>query len=73
MFATPMNLAHNGGRTVANASMRVGGERWQVALWGRNILDEDYVANSFVLASFNRYIVGLGARRTFGLTLKYGL
>ena len=73
MFATPMNLAHNGGRTVANASMRVGGEKWQVALWGRNILDEEYVANSFVLASFNRYIVGLGARRTFGLTLKYGL
>ena len=73
MFATPMNLAHNGGRTVANASMKIGGEKWQVALWGRNILDEEYVANSFVLASFNRYIVGLGARRTFGLTLKYGL
>ena len=73
MFATPMNLAHNGGRTLANASMKVGGEKWQLALWGRNILDEEYVANSFVLASFNRYIVGLGARRTFGLTLKYGL
>ena len=73
MFATPLNLAHNGGRTVANASMKVGGEQWHVALWSRNILDEEYVANSFVLPSFNRYIVGLGARRTFGLTLRYGL
>ena len=72
MFATPMNLAHNGGRTLTNASFAVGGEKWQVALWGRNILDEEYVANSFVLPSFTRYIVGLGARRTFGLTLKYG-
>ena len=73
MFATPMNLAHNGGRTLTNANLRVGGEKWQVALWGRNILDEEYVANSFVLPSFNRYIVGLGARRTFGLTVKYSL
>ena len=72
MFATPMNLAHNGDRTLANASFRVGGERWQATLWGRNILDEEYVANSFVLASFNRYIVGLGARRTVGLTVKVG-
>ena len=73
MFATPLNLAHNGDRTLANASFRVGGERWQATLWGRNILDEEYVANSFVLASFNRYIVGLGARRTVGLTVKFSL
>ena len=73
MFATPMNLAHNGSRTLTNASFTVGGEKWQLALWGRNILDEEYVANSFVLPSFNRYIVGLGARRTFGLTFRYGM
>ena len=72
MFATPMNLAHNGDRTLANASLQVQSEKWQVTLWGRNILDEEYVANSFVLASFNRYIVGLGARRTVGLTVKFG-
>ena len=73
MFATPMNLAHNGNRTLTNASFKVGGEKWQLALWGRNIFDEKYVANSFVLASFNRYIVGLGARRTFGMTIKFSL
>ena len=73
MFATPLNLAHNGDRTLANASFRMHGEKWQVTLWGRNVLDEEYVANSFVLASFNRYIVGLGARRTVGLTVKLRL
>ena len=72
MFATPLNLAHNGDRTLANASFKVQGEKWQATLWARNILDEEYVANSFVLASFNRYIVGLGARRTVGLTVKVG-
>ena len=71
MYATPMNLAHNGDRTLANASLRVRGEKWQATLWGRNIFDEEYVANSFVLPSFNRYIVGLGTRRTLGLTLKF--
>ena len=73
MFATPLNLAHNGDRTLANASVKVHGGRWQVTLWGRNILDEEYVANSFVLASFNRYVVGLGARRTAGLSVKINL
>ena len=73
MFATPLNLAHNGDRTLANASFKVHGEKWQMTLWGRNILDEEYVANSFVLASFNRYLVGLGARRTVGITVKLSL
>ena len=73
MYATPMNLAHNGGRTLSNASLYLSNEDWSFTLWGRNIFDKQYVANSFVLHSFNRYIVGLGARRTVGLTLEYSL
>ena len=73
MYATPMNLAHNGGRTLANASIGLSDGNWSLNLWGRNVFDKKYVANSFVLHSFNRYIVGLGARRTVGLTLEYAL
>ena len=73
MYATPMNLAHNGGRTLANASIGLSDGDWSLNLWGRNVFDKKYVANSFVLHSFNRYIVGLGARRTLGLTLEYAL
>ncbi len=73
MYATPMNLAHNGGRTLSNANVSLGGGDWRVTLWGKNIFDREYVANSFVLTSFTRYIVGLGARRTFGLTVNYSL
>ena len=73
MYATPMNLAHNGGRTLANASIGLSDGNWSLNLWGRNVFDKKYVANSFVLPSFTRYIVGLGARRTLGLTLEYAL
>ena len=73
MYATPMNLAHNGDRTLSNASINFSGDNWNVTLWGRNIFDEEYVANSFVLPSFTRYIVGLGTRRTMGLTVSYSL
>ena len=73
MYATPMNLAHNGGRTLANASLNLSDGNWSLSLWGRNIFDRKYVANSFVLPSFTRYLVGLGARRTLGLTLEYAI
>ena len=73
MYATPLNLAHNGGRMLANANASLTNGVLSFALWGRNILDEEYVANSFVLPSFTRYIVGLGARRTIGLTVGYNL
>ena len=73
MYATPMNLAHNGSRTLANASVHVALGPWRGTLWARNIGDAEYVGNSFVVPSFTRYIVGLGARRTLGLTLRYVL
>ena len=71
MYATPLNLAHNGGRTLSNANISLSGNDWRVTIWGRNIFDKEYVANSFVLPSFTRYIVGLGTPRTIGLTVNY--
>ena len=62
MYATPMNLAHNGDRMLANANASLGNGVLGFVLWGRNILDEEYVANSFVLPSFTRY--NRGTRRT---------
>ena len=73
MYATPLNLAHNGDRTLTNANLNLSNDQWDITLWGRNVFDTEYVANSFVLPSFTRYIVGLGARRTFGLTVSYGM
>ncbi|MEM1111679.1 MAG: TonB-dependent receptor, partial [Pseudomonadota bacterium] len=71
MYATPLNLAHNGSRMVSNANLNFNNGNLDITLWGKNIFDEEYVANSFVLPSFNRYIVSQGAPRTVGMTLKY--
>lgn len=71
MYATPLNLAHNGSRTLANLSVSVSNENWNFSLWGKNILDEEYVANTFALPSFSGYLVALGPRDTWGLTARY--
>jgi iron complex outermembrane recepter protein len=71
MYATPLNLAHNGDRTVANLSIALSNENWNFSFWGKNITDEEYVANSFVLPSFSGYIVALGPRDTWGLSARY--
>ncbi len=73
MYATPLNLAHNGGRTLSNANVNLSSDNWDVTFWGRNVFDQEYVANTIVLAQFTRYIVGLGARRTLGMTVSYSL
>lgn len=71
MYATPLNLAHNGSRVVSNASFSVSSEHWQFSLWGKNILDKKYVANTFVLPSFSGYLVTLGPRRSWGFNARY--
>jgi len=71
MYVTPLNLAHNGSRVISNANVSLSDNHLRISLWGKNIFGEDYVANSFALASFNRYVVGLGAGRTIGVTAAY--
>ena len=72
MYATPLNLAHNGDRLLTNANLSFSNDNFSVSFWGKNIFNKRYVANSFILQSFNSYIVGLGAERTFGVTVKAG-
>ena len=68
LYATPLNLAHSGSRTVSNGNFTMSNDRFTVSLWAKNLFDEEYVGNSFVLHSFNQYVVGLGARRSYGIT-----
>ena len=48
-------------------------KHWTVALWARNLADEDYLVGAYDLAAFgfDQYVVG--APRTYGITLSYRL
>lgn len=72
-YVDPLNLAWVPKRQLTNASIRVVSPdfHWEVSGWIKNITDEDYAANSFLLGVFNQYMVGKGAARTFGMNLKY--
>ena len=45
--------------------------QWEVALWGKNLSDEEYVSHSYVIGPG---VIGVwGAPRTFGLTVNWTL
>lgn len=58
-------------RTLVNARAAVTGEKWEVALWARNLFDEEYVSSSLFLGFSNGYTAFLGQQRQFGLTATY--
>ena len=72
-FLTPLNVGWAPDRMLTNASFNFASsdEKWEVIAWAKNVTNEDYAANSFVLGVFNQYLVGKGPGRTWGSTLKY--
>jgi iron complex outermembrane recepter protein len=53
----------------ARLSFAAPADRWGVALWVKNIADEDYFVGAFDLAGFGFDQLVVGAPRTYGLTL----
>jgi iron complex outermembrane recepter protein len=72
-FVEPLNLAWVPERQLTNASIRLVSPdfHWELVGWAKNLTDELYPANSFVIGVFNQYMVATGARRTWGMNLKY--
>ncbi len=66
-----MNIGQIQPRTLVNARLGIGKDSWEAALWGRNILDEEYVANSFFIISGVSYGTSLGEQAAYGVTLRY--
>lgn len=71
-YLEPLNLGWVPSRQLFNASMRLSSPDGGIELtaWVKNLTDEDYASNSFVIGVFNQYLVGKGARRTFGTNFK---
>ncbi|MEE4185650.1 MAG: TonB-dependent receptor [Gammaproteobacteria bacterium] len=74
-FIDELNLAFVPERTLVNARFQVDNGRWNAALWARNLFDEEYVANSFFIATpfGTSYVPTFGDRATYGLTVTYQL
>jgi iron complex outermembrane recepter protein len=72
-YIEPVNLSWVPARQITNASLKVNFPdwHWELNTWVKNLTDEDYVANSFYIGVFDQYMVGKGAPRTWGATLKY--
>lgn len=69
--ADEMNLAKIPSRLLVNASAGIRGSNWDLTLWGKNVFDKHYVADSlFILVGgASSYGVSLGELATAGVTL----
>lgn len=72
-YAEVLNLAYLAGRALVDLNLTfVSPEQdWRISLWGKNVLDETYVANSFVIAFANNYAASLAPGATWGVTVRY--
>ncbi len=72
-FLTPLNVGWVPERQLTNFSFNIGSPNnmWEFNGWVKNLTNEDYAANSFVLGVFNQYLVGKGPGRTWGGTVKF--
>ncbi|MCA0900908.1 TonB-dependent receptor [Microbulbifer agarilyticus] len=71
-YVTPLNLAHTGDRAITNANVSLSApENWRFNIWGKNVLDEEYVGGVFVLSQFNKMIIATGMGPSYGATVSY--
>jgi iron complex outermembrane recepter protein len=73
IYAESLNAAWFPARTLVDVNFGVTSpdKRWGVNLWGRNVTDEVYTANSFVIGFANFYNPSIGDGRTFGVTARF--
>ncbi len=74
-FFDPDNIVHQDGYVTYGASVAFDNldERWQVALWGRNLGDDDHCANTISLSASTVALCSLDGLRSYGVSLLYRL
>jgi outer membrane receptor protein involved in Fe transport len=63
-----MNLAQIPAHTLVNLSASLSKDFWEVTVWGKNVLNKKYVADSFFIVSGVGYAPSFGEKATVGVT-----
>ena len=66
-----MNIGQIQDRTLVNARVGIARGNWSADVWGRNILDKEYIANSFFIISGVSYGTSLGEQASYGATVRW--
>lgn len=69
-YASFLNAGFVGGRTLVNASIGVTADSWDVQIWTRNLLNNEYASSTFFAGNFV-YAPVFGERRTAGIMATY--
>lgn len=72
-YVEPLNVGWVPSRQITNASLKLASNDSALEFtgWVKNLTNEDYASNAFFIGVFNQYLVGKGARRTFGTNIKF--
>lgn len=72
-YAEVLNVAWLPSRLLLdlNLTMTMPNRHWSFSLWGKNVGDEEYVSNSFVIGFNNTYGASLAPGSSWGLTARY--
>lgn len=71
-YVSELNIATVEPRTLVNASIGLQADNWGVRLWARNLLNEEFVSNSFFIAAGAtgaEYVPTMGQKRIVGLSI----
>lgn len=72
-YAEVLNLAHLPARTLldVNFTLTSPSADWNLSLWGKNVTDEEYASNAFVIGFSSTYIPSLAPGAMWGATVRY--
>jgi iron complex outermembrane recepter protein len=71
-YITPLNEAYVPQRTVLDGNVQLAStEHWELALWGKNLLDEEYASGVINILEQNKYMVSQGAPLSWGARVRY--
>jgi iron complex outermembrane receptor protein len=70
-LTSDMSKAQRDAYDTIDARIGIGGERWNLVLWGRNLTDEDYLQEVIPAPEFGGSFIHPSALRSYGLEATY--